>query len=158
MRGALADLDSRDRNNRPNNTTHARATLKHAEVGAGLLRPHEAMPAIQEIIDECTQTGTNGMLSDMYRLMGLLKVAEESTNSNAQTEAEKFFRKAIDTAHEQSARSSELRAALDLCRLWQRQGKTAQASKLLSPLYKRFTEGHDTLDLKEAKTLIAELK
>lgn len=158
MRGALADLDSRDGRNRPTDTTHARAILKHAEVDAGLLRPHEAMAPIQESIDECTRTGTNGMLPDMYRIMGLLKVAEENTNPNARSEAEKFFRKAIDIAHEQSARSPELRAALDLCRLWQRQGKAAQAGKLLSPLYKRFTEGHDTLDLKEAKALLAELR
>jgi predicted ATPase len=51
----------------------------------------------------------------------------------------------------------ELRAAMSLSRLWQRQGRRAEARQLLAPIYGWFTEGFDTADLKEAKALLAEL-
>ena len=51
----------------------------------------------------------------------------------------------------------ELRAAMSLARLWQRQGKRAEAHALLAPIYGWFTEGFDTADLQEAKTLLEEL-
>ena len=50
-----------------------------------------------------------------------------------------------------------LRAAMSLCRLWQRQGKQDEAHKLLAPLYGWFTEGFDTADLQDAKALLAAL-
>jgi predicted ATPase len=55
------------------------------------------------------------------------------------------------------ARSYELRAATSLARLWQEQGKRAAARDLLAPVYAWFTEGFDTRDLQEAKTLLARL-
>ena len=55
------------------------------------------------------------------------------------------------------AKSWELRAATSLSRLWQQQGKQADAQALLAPLYGWFTEGFDTADLQEAKTLLEEL-
>ena len=51
----------------------------------------------------------------------------------------------------------ELRAALDLARLWRNQGKRAEARDLLAPVYDWFTEGFDTWDLKQAKALLDEL-
>jgi predicted ATPase len=54
-------------------------------------------------------------------------------------------------------KSFELRAATSLARLWQRQGKTTEAHELLTPVYNWFTEGFDTVDLKDAKALLAEL-
>jgi predicted ATPase len=65
--------------------------------------------------------------------------------------------KAIDIARKQQAKSWELRAATSLARLWQSQGKKAEAHKLLSEVYNWFTEGFDTKDLQEAKALIEEL-
>ena len=55
------------------------------------------------------------------------------------------------------AKSWELRAALSLARLWQHQGKRAEAYELLAPIYGWFTEGFDTVDLQEAKALLEEL-
>jgi predicted ATPase len=55
------------------------------------------------------------------------------------------------------AKSWELRAAIDLARLWQGQGKTDQATELLAGVYGWFTEGFDTPDLKEAKALLDQL-
>ena len=58
---------------------------------------------------------------------------------------------------EQQAKSWELRAAMSMARLWRDQGKRGQARELLAPVYGWFTEGFDTLDLKEAKALLDEL-
>jgi len=65
---------------------------------------------------------------------------------------------AIDVAQSQSAKGLELRAAASLARLWRDQGKPQQARELLAPVYGWFTEGFDTLDLKEAKALLDELR
>src|SRR5262249_14328000 len=73
-------------------------------------------------------------------------------------EAEAYFFKAIAIARRQSAKSLELRAVMSLARLWQRQGKREESHKLLAELYSRFTEGFDTVDLKEAKALLEELR
>ena len=48
-------------------------------------------------------------------------------------------------------------AAMSLSRLWQQQGRQAEARELLAPVYGWFTEGFDTADLQEAKTLLKEL-
>ena len=58
---------------------------------------------------------------------------------------------------QQQAKSWELRAAMSMARLWRDQGKRQQARELLAPVYGWFTEGFDTLDLKEAKALLEEL-
>jgi predicted ATPase len=68
--------------------------------------------------------------------------------------AEASFRDAIALAQQQSAKFFELRAALDLARHWRAQGKHDDAQDLLAPIYGWFTEGFDTLDLKEAKALL----
>jgi predicted ATPase len=60
-------------------------------------------------------------------------------------------------AREQQAKSWELRAAMSMARLWRDQGKRDAARELLAPVYGWFTEGFDTLDLKEAKTLLEAL-
>jgi predicted ATPase len=60
-------------------------------------------------------------------------------------------------ARAQEAKSWELRAAISLARLWRDQGKREEARELLAPVYGWFTEGFDTLDLKEAKALLDEL-
>ena len=64
---------------------------------------------------------------------------------------------ALSVACQQQAKSFELRAAMSLARLWRDQGKVQQARELLAPVYGWFTEGFDTRDLKEAKTLLEEL-
>jgi predicted ATPase len=74
-----------------------------------------------------------------------------------QSEAEACFIKSLEILRTQQARSFELRATMSLARLWQQQGKTKQAHKLLSEIYNWFTEGFDTKDLQEAKALIEEL-
>jgi predicted ATPase len=74
-----------------------------------------------------------------------------------QEEAEAWLQRALDVARRQKAKSLELRAAMSLSRLWQRQGKRTQARTLLAPVYGWFTEGFDTPDLQEAKALLTEI-
>jgi hypothetical protein len=72
--------------------------------------------------------------------------------------AEAYFDRALAVARKQRAKSWELRAAMSMARLWRDQGKPQQARELLAPVYGWFTEGFDTLDLKEAKALLDELQ
>jgi predicted ATPase len=70
--------------------------------------------------------------------------------------AEGYFESALAIARAQQAKSWELRAVMSMARLWRDQGKRDEARELLAPVYGWFTEGHDTLDLKEAKALLEE--
>jgi predicted ATPase len=71
--------------------------------------------------------------------------------------AEKNFLASLDWARRQQAKSWELRTSTSLARLWQSQGKRQDAYELLAPVYDWFTEGFDTKDLQEARSLLAEL-
>jgi predicted ATPase len=67
------------------------------------------------------------------------------------------FQKAIEVARRQQAKSLELRATVNLSRLWRQQGKNAEARQMLAEIYGWFTEGFETKDLQEAKALLREL-
>ena len=71
--------------------------------------------------------------------------------------SEAYFERALAVARQQQAKSWELRAAMSMARLWRDQGKRDEARDLLAPVYGWFTEGFDTLDLKEAKALLTGL-
>jgi predicted ATPase len=71
--------------------------------------------------------------------------------------AEAYFERALAVARKQQAKSLEMRAAISMARLYRDQGKRDEARDLLAPVYGWFTEGFDTLDLKEAKALLQEL-
>ena len=88
----------------------------------------------------------------MHRLRGTLLLS-----MNEHVAAEDSYRRALEVAQRQSAKFWELRAALDLARLWRDQGKRTKARDLLSPIYGWFTEGFDIRDLKEAKALLVDL-
>ena len=77
-------------------------------------------------------------------------------STQAEAEAEACFLKAIEIARRQSAKSLELRAVMSLSRLWQQQGKKAEARQMLAEIYGWFTEGFGTADLKEAKVILEE--
>jgi predicted ATPase len=73
-------------------------------------------------------------------------------------QAEACCQQALAVARHQQAKSWELRAAMSLSRLWQQQGKQAEAHALLAPIYTWFTEGFETADLQEAKALLEALQ
>jgi predicted ATPase len=81
----------------------------------------------------------------------------DGAHPTGEEEAEACFLRAIDVARQQQARSLELRATMSLARLWQHQGKKKEAHAMLAALYSWFTEGFDTVDLKETRVLLAEL-
>jgi class 3 adenylate cyclase/tetratricopeptide (TPR) repeat protein len=78
-------------------------------------------------------------------------------DADAVSEAEALFGRSLEIARRQEAKLFELRAAIGLARLWQRQGKRDAARTLLAPVYGWFSEGFDTRDLKNAGALLAEL-
>jgi predicted ATPase len=92
--------------------------------------------------------------AEISRLRGVLLLRQPGT---PQAEAETWLQRALDVARRQEAKSLELRAAMSLSRLWQQQGKQAEAHALLAPIYGWFTEGFDTKDLQEAKVLLEAL-
>ncbi len=98
-------------------------------------------------------TGIRWWEAEIRRLKGELLLSRSVKNA---VEAEACFNQAIEIARRLSTKSLELRAAMSLARLWQGQGKIAEAHDLLSPLYDWFTEGFETADLKEAKALLEE--
>ena len=75
----------------------------------------------------------------------------------ASSEAEDCLLLAMKIARRQSAKSWELRAALSLSRLWQRQGKMQQAQQALASVYGWFSEGLDTPDAQDARAVLASL-
>jgi len=92
--------------------------------------------------------------AELSRIEGELLLA---VSPEKQHEAETCFQHAVDIAHRQQAKLLELRAAMTLARLWQRQGKRTEAYELLAPIYGWFTEGFDTVDLQQAKALVEEV-
>jgi predicted ATPase len=92
--------------------------------------------------------------ADIHRTAG--EIALMSPEPDA-AKAQVHFERAIAIAREQKGKSWELRAATSLARLWQGQGRLSEAHDRLAPIYGWFTEGFDTLDLKEAKALLDEL-
>ena len=118
-----------------------------------------------------------GKIEDAWRCIGEAMTAAESTKEKwyeaeinriageialmttepDRAKAEEYFEKALTVAGRQQAKSWELRAAMSMARLWRDQGKRDEARDLLAPVYGWFTEGFDTLDLKEAKALLNEL-
>ena len=115
----------------------------------------EGLTALAEALALVNKTGEHCYEAELYRLKGELLLAARRTGACA--EAETCFHQALDVARRQQAKSLELRAAMSLARLWQRQGKRDEAHQLLAEVYGWFTEGFDTADLQEAKALLAEL-
>jgi len=93
----------------------------------------------------------------LYRLQGELLLHAEGGVQHAAVNAEECFQQARAVARRQQAKSLELRAAMSLARLWQRQGQRDAARELLAPVYGWFTEGFDTADLQEARALLEAL-
>jgi predicted ATPase len=94
--------------------------------------------------------------AELHRLRGEFLLRQE-TAEVACREAEACFRQAFTIARQQQAKSLELRAAMSLTRLYQKQDRQAEARSILAECYDWFSEGFDTLDLQEAKTLLEQI-
>ena len=126
------------------------SAIAYAELG----QLGDARRCIDDAIGKVEKSKEKWCEAEVYRTAG--EIALKSL-APATEKAEKHFERALAVARQQQAKSWELRGSMSLARLWRDQGKVQQARELLAPIYGWFTEGFDTLDLKEAKALLEEL-
>jgi predicted ATPase len=125
------------------------ALLVEASMAAGQIA--QGLTAVTEALTLVGQNGECFHEAELHRLHGELLLQQPSP---ALPQVLTCFHHALEVARHQEAKVLELRAAMSLARLWQQQGKRAEASALLAPIYGWFTEGFDTADLQEAKALL----
>jgi predicted ATPase len=125
--------------------------LAHAQLG----QFDDARARIAEAVAAVEASKATWSEAEVHRAAG--EIALLAPEPDAAAEAEACFRRAIAIARTQQARSWELRAATSLARLWRGQGKRRQARELLAPVYRVFTEGFETHDLRDARALLDEL-
>ena len=126
----------------------AEACLESGAALEGLALLDEAEAAVQ-------QTNERYWEAEIHRLRGRLLLATAEPTAPASAEA--CYRRALEVARRQSARSLELRATVSLSRLWQAADRHDEACELLAPIYERFSEGLDHPELREAAVLLDEL-
>lgn len=135
-------------------TAEQQSTIAFAAEAYGKAgQPDEGLSVVTEALARAGRTGVGYYEAELHRIKGELlrqTILDEEG-------AEGSFQQALKVARSQSAKSLELRAAMSLSRLWQSQGKRAEARQLLGDIYGWFTEGFDTADLKDAKALLQEL-
>jgi predicted ATPase len=131
----------------------AKAFLAEAMTLTGDL--DNALHMLDEAIAQIERPGWGERLSyaEILRLKGWILSLKGDLEG-----AERNFLTSLDWARRQRAKMWELRTSTSLARLWQSQGKRQEACELLAPVYGWYTEGFDTKDLLEAKSLLAELR
>jgi predicted ATPase len=126
--------------------------------------PDEGLRLLAEALIAVQRTDEHMWEAELHRLQGeLLLQAQHQQPALAddlshRAAAEASLHQALAVARRQQAKSLELRAAINLARFWQQQGKRAEAQALLAPVYGWFREGFDTTDLQEARTLLDVLR
>ena len=124
------------------------------EALASLGRAANGVRLLDQALSKVNQSQERWCDAELLRLRGVALLAGDPPDRAA---AEISFGQAIERSQEQAARSWELRAATSLAQLWAEQGRRQRAHDLLAPVYGWFTEGFDTADLQEAKSLLDEL-
>ena len=124
--------------------------MAYAELG----QLDDAWRCIDDAIEKVERSKEKWGEAEVHRIAG--EIALKSLAPDPE-KAEAYFERALTIACQQQAKSWELRAAMSMARLWRDQGKREEARELLAPVYGWFSEGFDTLDLKEAKALLEEL-
>jgi class 3 adenylate cyclase/predicted ATPase len=126
---------------------------EHAKAG----QPVEALDVLAEAEAVVGRSRERWWEAELYRLKGeliLMQSTEQNPATEHQKEAEQCFFQALNVASRQNAKSLELRAAMSLGRLWLKQGRRAEAHRMLAETYDWFVEGFETPDLREAKVLL----
>ena len=163
-----------------------RGIASHQEIGTQVLLPHfsallverllsigqleEGFRVLEEVHAKVVRNGECYYQAELFRLKGELllarlhnlgaskgRKASVEAEQNSVAEAEYCFNQSISIAQRQQAKSLELRSAMSLARLYRRQSKRQEAREMLAEVYDWFTEGFDTIDLREAKALLTEL-
>jgi predicted ATPase len=117
-------------------------------------KPEAALVSVAGGLKAVEKAGGGPLEAELHRLRGEALLAGTGTVN----EAEAALEKGIDVARQQNAKSWELRAAMSLARLRRQQGRPQEAAALLAPILGWFTEGLDTADLKDARTLLDDLE
>ncbi len=125
-------------------------SLARAQVDQGKLE--ESLETIQLALEVIEQTGEKMWEPEVHRVQGEIMALMGDLAS-----AEACMQKALELSRSQGARNWELRTATSLSRLWHGQGKLKQAKEILGEVYNGYTEGFDTPDLIEAKSVLNEL-
>jgi len=130
-----------------------------AEADGKAAQVEEGLAVLAEALAVVVKTGERFYEAELYRLKGELTLRSKVQRLKAEVEAEteRCFWQAIEVARKQSGKSLELRATTSLARLLAKQGRREEARTMLVEIYNWFTEGFDTSDLKDAKTLLDEL-
>ena len=124
-----------------------------ADAQLAIGNPEAALASIAAGLEAVEKAGGAPLEAELHRLRGEALLAGAGTMYEAETAIEK----GIDVARRQNLKSWELRGAMSLARLRRQQGRPQEAVALLAPILRWFTEGFDTVDLKEAKTLLDKL-
>jgi predicted ATPase/class 3 adenylate cyclase/ribosomal protein S7 len=129
------------------------AAMAHALARTG--KKGEAERAIEQALGQVEETNERTWETVVHWVRGeILAIAPETDLGRAAA----CYQEASEIARRQGAKSMELRATLSLARLWLNEGRNNEGRDLLAPVYGWFTEGFDTADLKEAKTLLDKLR
>ena len=156
---------------------HSYFLALQAEVYGKVGQGERARTLLDQALTTAPASKEHRLEAELYRLQGELTLQRETrgwrletsspspqasslkplVSNGAEREAEGYFLTAIEIAQRQHAKSLKLRATMGLARLWQRQGKQAEAHTMLAEIYNWFTEGFDTKDLQEAQALLVEL-
>jgi predicted ATPase len=116
---------------------------------------HDAWQSIDTATTMLETSGERWCEVEVHRTAGEIALMPPAPDA---AKAQPYLERALEISRAQQARSWELRAATSLARLWRDQGRRADAYDLLAPLYGWFTEGFETRDLREAKTLLESLR
>ena len=145
----------------------AAVLLIRAQMLARAGQSDASLQVLDQALAWVEQTGVRVTEADVWRMRGELLLSPtpaqqmgpgSALDGNRRTEeGEASLKRALEIAQAQGARWFELRASVRLARLWQTQGRTDDARQLVHGIYDWFTEGFETVDLVEAKTLLAEL-
>ena len=135
------------------NSVMLRAWLAAACASTGQI--DAGLTVLGEALADASRRDERWYEAEVHRLRGSLL---EKHDPPREAEAEQAFLRAIEVARAQEARWWELRASVSLGRLWQRQGRLDEARALVANVYNWFTEGFETVDLKEARALLEELE
>ena len=117
-------------------------------------QPDEGLDVLAEAEALVEKTGERYYEAELQRLKGQLLLIQSPDDP---TEAETCLNNAVEIARRQHAKSLELRTAISLARLRQRQGMDGEARQLLNDVLSWFTEGFETIDLRDARALLSEL-
>jgi len=147
MRSALAEAD---RNTEGNRRTLYLCHIASAHASLG--QPQVSLGLLDQAAQVAEATSEKFFEAELYRLRGMILL------SLGKSDAEADLQRALTIARHQQAGWWELRAATSLARLWHDQGRYIEAISLLQPIYAWFTEGFNTRDLKDAKSLLDQLR